>query len=856
MHYLPQLLGLLKRRDYVPLPAERLAEKLDIAAGEREDFRAEIERHLKQGTLVRLKKNRLCLPRDADLVTGRVRFRQSGAAILLPDAAPDEKPPAPLQVRAEDTWVAMHGDHVVCRIIPKRKLERYRRRKGPLGDDAESARVIRILERKRTVLAGTLKRSKMFHFVIPDDPRIIQDILVPEPEKSRLSPKPKIDDKVVVKLFDWEQRHLNPEGEIIEVLGKTHTPGAEYHAILRQYDLDPEFPAEVVEEVAELPARVPKSDLKGRVDLRRTHVFTIDPQDAKDFDDALSIEPLEDGGHRVGVHIADVSAYVSPGTALDAEARERGNSTYLVGTVIPMLPHALSNGLCSLVEGEDRLTKSVFIHFTKNGKIEKTEFADSVIRSAKRLTYEQAYALMKENDFAKIRALPTPPKHQTGATGRPLGSLSNEELGKLQTAIRGLWDIGSRLRKRRMRSGSLDLDMPETKIYVDEQGYADRIVLVEHDESHQLVEEFMLAANEAVAKALNHRRIPAIHRVHDKPETEKLEDLSTYMKTVGIDAGDLTTKKNILSLLAKIRKHPQAHMLRIQLLRSLKQAGYRASPDGHYGLGKQHYTHFTSPIRRYSDLVVHRIFARNLSGDGRKEKGGGDNERYTLAKLSPLAQHLSLTEQNSTEAERESNKVKLLEFFEREAAKEKKSVFDAVILEIKNHGMFVELTESLAYGLVHASTLTDDLYQVTDDNAAFRGRRTRKTYGAGETVQVVVHRVDRFKRQVDFALAEFERSAAEKAAKAEAKGKGPATGGHPKKSAENKARKASGDRKGRSGGQRGRSGNHGKKSGDPIGNDRARNAGDGSQKVSGAQKASGGGRRKGRSSGRQRKRSG
>ena len=817
MHYLPQLLGLLKRREYVPLPVDRLAEKLGVPPGEEEEFRAEVERHLKQGTLVRLKKNRLCLPRDADLVTGRVRFRQSGAAILLPDAAPDEKPPAPLQIRAEDTWVAMHGDHVICRIIPKRKLERYRRRKGPLGDDAESARVIRILERKRTALAGTLKRSKMFHFVIPDDPRVIQDILVPDPAQSQLSPKPKIDDKVVVKLFDWEQRHLNPEGEIIEVLGKTHTPGAEYQAILRQYDLNPEFPAEVVAEVEKLPARVPKADLKGRVDMRQAHVFTIDPQDAKDFDDALSIEPLEDGGHRVGIHIADVSAYVKPGTALDGEARERGNSTYLVGTVIPMLPHALSNGLCSLVEGEDRLTKSVFIHFTKNGKIEKTEFADSVIRSAKRLTYEQAHALMKEDDFGKIRALPAPPKHQTGSTGRPLDSLSNKELGNLQTAIRGLWAIGSRLRKRRMSSGSLDLDMPETKIYVDEQGYADRIVLVEHDESHQLVEEFMLAANEAVAKALNHRRIPAIHRVHDKPETEKLEDLSTYMKTVGIDAGDLTTKKNILSLLAKIRKHPQAHMLRIQLLRSLKQACYRASPDGHYGLGKQHYTHFTSPIRRYSDLVVHRIFAHNLSagnggGKGRSGKGGGEkNERYTFAKLGPLAQHLSLTEQNSTEAERESNKVKLLEFFEREAAKETKSVFDAVILEIKNHGMFVELTESLAYGLVHASTLTDDLYQVTDDNAAFRGRRTRKTYKAGETVQVVVHRVDRFKRQVDFALAEFEKSAARKASndRGKGRGKGRNTGGRSGKATENKARgsssgtpkKGGGNRKGRSSGR-------------------------------------------------------
>ncbi len=753
MHYLPRLLELLKKRDYVPLPLERLAEKLGIADEELEAFRSETAQHLKQGTLVKLKKNRICLPRDADLVTGKIRFRQSGAAILIPDTPADGKPIPALQIRAEDTWVAMHGDHVVCRIIPRRKLERYRKGRGPLGNDAESARVIRILERAHKTLAGTLRKSRMFHFVIPGDPRIIQDILVPDPAESKLNPKPKIDDKVIVKLHEWEQRHLNPEGEIIEVLGKTHTPGAEYKAILHQYDLNPNFPEEVMAEVSDLPTKVPASALRGRMDLRKLDIFTIDPQDAKDFDDALSIEPLDDGGYRVGVHIADVSTYVRSGTRLDDEARKRGNSTYLVGAVIPMLPHALSNGLCSLVEGEDRLTKSVFITYNKAAKPVKTEFANTVIRSRKRLTYEQAYVLLKEDDLEKVRALPAPPEHQTAATGRPLSSLPDAELRLLQESIRNLWSVASRLRKTRMRTGSLDLDMPETKIYVDEGGYADRIVKIEYDESHQLIEEFMLAANESVARVLNRKRIPGIHRVHDKPEAEKLDELALYMRTVGIEAGDLNQKKNVLALLAEIRKHPQAHMLRIQLLRSLKQACYRATADGHYGLGKQHYAHFTSPIRRYSDLIIHRIFAENLIDQDQKA-APERSSRYTVSRLTTLAQHLSITEQNSTEAERESVKLKLLEFFERELAKPQRTTFRAIVLDTHNHGMFVELSESLAYGLVPVSTLTDDLYHLSGDGSALVGRRNRKSYTTGDEIEVVVLRVDRFKRQIDFTVPE------------------------------------------------------------------------------------------------------
>src|SRR5690606_20261143 len=293
------------------------------------------------------------------------------------------------------------NDRVLVRLIPTRHRYRTTRdRKGrPRAEPEPQGEVIRILERARETLAGTLKRSKHAYYVIPDDPRIIQDIIVPDPATSSLNPKPKVDDKVVVRLLEWEQRHLNPEGEIIEVLGKTHTPGAEYLALLRQYGLNPDFPEAVLQEVEKLPAKVTLKDRRGRLDLRKKHIFTIDPDDAKDFDDALHVERLENGNWLVGVHIADVAHYVKPGTRLDEEARRRGNSTYLVGKVIPMLPHQLSNGLCSLVEGEDRLTKSVFLTFTPRGRLidKETRFANSVIRSSKRLTYKQAYALLKED---------------------------------------------------------------------------------------------------------------------------------------------------------------------------------------------------------------------------------------------------------------------------------------------------------------------------------------------------------------------------------------------------------------------------------------------------------------------------
>ena len=490
---------------------------------------------------------------------GRIQFRAGGSAFVLPEdpATGITSPGEPsIQVFPEDTNVALPGDRVVVRIFPGRKGKRPGERIG--GVD-------RVLERARDTMVGDLRRNGRNFAVIPDDPRFVYEIHVADPAKSGLKPAPQPGDKVVVKLHEWKRRNDALTGEITARLGRTHEPRAELLGIFEKYNLVTEFPADVEQEAAALPDRVHARDIGHRLDYREKAVFTIDPDDAKDFDDALSYEPLESGEVRIGIHIADVSTYVKASTALDREAQRRGNSTYLVGVVIPMLPEKLSNGLCSLVEAQDRLCKAVFLTFAKNGKPRETTFANTVIRSRKRLTYKQAYALLFENDLNRIRALPLPPKHQTGSTGRALSSLDDTELGELQSWVRALWKIASRLRKDRMAHGSLDLDMPETKIFVDEKGYADRLEKIQHDESHQLIEEFMLAANEAVARLTRTHTLPSLYRVHDEPDAEKLDEYRQLLGTFGIHTGDLSKREEITKLLKTLETHPQGYTLRTQL---------------------------------------------------------------------------------------------------------------------------------------------------------------------------------------------------------------------------------------------------------------------------------------------------
>ena len=703
-----KVLALLRTPDYRPLDRNEIAEALRAKGRDRVNVRTTLRELERAGEIVRIRKNRYVLPAEADLVTGKLSIHQAGFGFLVPEKSGEQD----IFIAAENTGTAMNGDRVVARIsrdVPQRRA------KATAGKHRSEGRVIRILERARDTIVGTLQHSKNFYYVVPDDPRLVHDVYVQPFKDRRSQTAATVGDKVVVRLEDWQSRHVNPEGEIIEVLGRSDAPGVDMLSIIRKYDLPTEFPRAVVDEANRIPKSVEQRMIEGREDLRNKFIVTIDPDDARDFDDAIDVEKI-DSGWRLSVHIADVSAYVTPNNALDREARRRGNSVYLPDRVIPMLPERLSNGVCSLNPGVDRLTFSVFIEFDKNGRAKNARFARTVIRSAKRLTYKEAYAILQS---------------------KPDGELSR----RLHTA----WELASLLRRKRFEHGSLDLDFPEVKVYLDSNGKPIRLERVENDESHQLIEEFMLAANEAVARELRHRSIPTVYRVHEDPDPEKLGEYREFILSFGYKVGDLSNRKEIQRFLASIRGKPEEQALKIGLLKSLKRARYAAQPLGHYGLAKANYLHFTSPIRRYADLVVHRTLAeRNLSRQS----------KIDIGQIESIADHISDTERNAADAEIESVRLKKLQFFEEQLKQRNPQVFRAAVMDVRNFGLVVELPDALVTGMVHVSTLADDFYRFDAAQRTLVGRRTNRRYSVGQEIRVFVARVDTFKRQIDFAIAD------------------------------------------------------------------------------------------------------
>ena len=708
-----KLLALLRMPDYRPSDRDEIARGLRLQGRDRVEVRKTLRELEHAGEIVRIRKNRYVLPSEADLVTGKLSIHQAGYGFLVPEKPGEQD----IFIAAENTGTAMNGDRVVARISRDVPPRRAKVRAGQASQHRSEGRVIRILERARDTIVGTLQQTRNFYYVVPDDPRLVHDVYVQVPPRAKLPKPPRRDDKVVVRLEAWESRHVNPEGEIIEILGAATAPGIDMLSIIRKYDLPTEFPKSVLDEANRIPQTVEQKLIQEREDLRDQFIVTIDPDDARDFDDAINVEKIDHtGGWRLGVHIADVSAYVTPESALDREARRRGNSVYLPDRVIPMLPERLSNGVCSLNPGVDRLTHSVFIEFDKSGRAKNARFAKSVIRSAKRLTYKEAYAILQ---------------------GKPNGELSR----RLHTA----WELASLLRRKRFEHGSLDLDFPEVKVHVDANGKPTRLERVENDQSHQLIEEFMLAANEAVARELRHRSIATIYRVHEDPDPEKLGEYREFILSFGYKVGDLSHRKEVQRFLASIKGKPEEQALKIGLLKSLKRARYAAQPLGHYGLAKAHYLHFTSPIRRYADLVVHRTLAeRNLP---RRSK-------IDIGQIESLANHISDTERNAAEAEIESVRLKKLQFFEQQLKERNPEVFRAAIMDVRNYGLVVELPDALVTGVVHVSTLSDDFYRFDAAHRRLVGRRTNRRFSVGDEIRVFVARVDTFKRQIDFAIAD------------------------------------------------------------------------------------------------------
>ncbi len=709
-----RILQLLRAPNYCALDKVELSKALRWPSEKRAELREVLREMATAGEIACIRKDRYVLPQTADLVTGKLQVHAGGNAHLLSETAGIKD----VFISAPNIGTAMNGDKVVARLMNEGRQQR---------GAAQEARVIKILERANSTIVGTLQTSKNFFYVIPDDSRLQQNIYVkpPAPNGARIG------DKVVVKFEEWENRHVNPEGEIIEVLGPASAPGVDMLSIIRKHHLPTEFPDAVEREAERIPEQIDPAEIARREDLRGKFVITIDPDDAKDFDDAIDVERTAHGW-KLGVHIADVSHYVRPGNALDKEARKRGNSTYLADRVIPMLPERLSNGICSLKPGVERLTMSAFIEFDRQGKVRHATFGRSVIRSAARLTYRQAFAILED------RPAPPTPNYERG--GKVLLNASPTPLEvtpELRERVKIAWELASLLRKNRFAAGSLDLDFPEVKVWLDDEGKAARLEKVENDISHQLVEECMLAANEVVAKELKERNTPAVYRIHEDPDPDRLADFREMAATHGFRAGDLTQRRELQQLLASTRGTPEEYAIKLALLKSLMRARYATACLGHYGLAKTNYTHFTSPIRRYADLLVHRCIAREKVG--------------SIGELGEITEHLSTTERTSSDAERDSTLLKKMEFFLRQLDSRKPDEFRAIVVDVRSYGLVVELPDCLVTGLIHVSALPDDFYNFDSTRLAFVGRRTGRRYSIGAELKVIIARVDAYKRQIDFA---------------------------------------------------------------------------------------------------------
>ncbi|MGB2867826.1 MAG: ribonuclease R [Bacteroidota bacterium] len=610
---------------------------------------------------------------------------------------------------------AIHGDTVEVSLFAQntKSKDRGSRREGEITS---------VLKRSRLNIVGTLELSKNAFLLSPDDRKMSRDVFVARHAVGAAKPG----DKVVVEIESWGGNRLNPEGKVVEVLGKAGEVSAEILSVAREFKLPMSFPAEVLKEAHSIPVQIPEAEIRRRLDFRGSVCFTIDPEDAKDFDDAVSLEKIQGGDYRLGVHIADVSYYVNEETPLDKEALKRGTSVYFPNGVIPMLPEKLSNELCSLRPDEDRLAYSVFINLTPRGIVKGYEIRESVIRSKHRFSYEDVQRILD---------------------GKP----DQKSPAEFIATVKEMHELSSTLTKKRMKEGSIDFDSAEAKFRFDAQGKPVEIIKKIRLESHRLVEEFMLLANRVVAQHIGlakkeeHQK-PFLYRIHDSPDPDRIRELSLFVQKFGfklnVDGG--VTSKSLQKLLSDVRGTEVENVINEVALRSMAKAIYSDRNIGHYGLAFDYYSHFTSPIRRYPDLVIHRLLKKY-------QQPLTAQEREELRKRLPhVAKQSSDMERLAMEAERAAVKVMQVEYMKRHLGDE----FQAVVSGVTHFGMFVEVNDLLVEGMIHVRDLGDDYYVYDEKHYALVGRRTRKQYRLGDSISVKVVRVNPEERQIDFSLVE------------------------------------------------------------------------------------------------------
>ena len=704
-----QILEFMRDDDYRPMTVSEIEGA--FALEEADDFRELVKTLVKmeaQGQIVRSRSNRYGLPERMNLLRGRFIGNAKGFGFV----APEEEGMDDIFIPSYETNGALNGDTVLVRIL-----------KESSGDRREGT-ITKIVERNKTTFVGTYQANRGFGFVVTDDKKLNMDIFIAKDDALGA-----VDGhKVVAEVTHWPDASKSATGVITKILGHKNDPGVDILSILYKYDIPPEFPQEVVQAAADVPDEIAEEDLVGRRDLRDEVIVTIDGADAKDLDDAVTVVKYDDGTYKLGVHIADVSYYVTQRSVLDTEAYERATSVYLTDRVIPMIPHRLSNGICSLNPQVDRLTLSCEMIIDGAGHIVKHEIFQSVINTTERMTYTDVYKILEHPD-------------------------ENPELmeryEKLVPMFQNMEELAQILRNKRMVRGAIDFDFKESKVLVDEEGWPQDIVLRERTVAERLIEEFMLAANETIAEHFHWMELPFLYRIHEDPKPEKLQRFFEFVTNFGIvikGSGNSVHPKALQEVIQSIEGLPEEPVISTMLLRSMQQAKYYAESLGHFGLSTEFYTHFTSPIRRYPDLIVHRLIRTYLINQ--------DTSKETVVQwgsvMDEIADHTSNRERRAVEAERDTDALKKAQYMSDKIGEE----FVGIVSSITNFGIFVEL-ENTVEGLVHISNMTDDYYRFEDRHMVMIGERTGRQFRIGDEVKIRVANVVIEESSVDFEIVDM-----------------------------------------------------------------------------------------------------
>ncbi len=703
------IFDLISHEDYKPMKIKEISMVLKVEREERDILEELLQELIDEGKVIRTKRGKYARPETMNMIVGKFIAHAKGFGFVdIEGQENDVFIPAPY------VNGAFHNDIVAIKLI--RRESKGKRNEGE---------IVKIIKRNEGLVIGTYEKSQNFGFVIADHKKFSKDIFI-----SKGKSKGAVNGhKVVVKIIEWGSERRNPEGEIVEIIGHINDPGTDILAIARSYELPTKFPDEVMQQVEYVSPEVKEEDKEGRLDIRSMQMVTIDGEDAKDLDDAITIEKHDDGTYTLGVHIADVTHYVTERSPLDEEALMRGTSVYLVDRVIPMLPHKLSNGICSLNMGVDRLALSCFMDIDTKGNVSNHKIAETLINIDRRMTYTNVKKILEEED-----------------------ENITKEYVDFVSMFENMRDLAAVLRSKRKRRGSIDFDFVEAKILLNDKGEPVDIVSYDRNVATRIIEEFMLLANETIAEDFFWQELPFLYRSHEDPDPDRLTALGSFIRNFGYQIkGDTTDMhpKEIQKLLIEIEGKPEEAVISRLALRSMKQARYTVTSDGHFGLATKYYTHFTSPIRRYPDLQIHRIIKENLHG-----KLDDKRIRHFHAILPQVAKQTSETERTAEEAERETIKLKKAQYMEKHIGE----TFSGVISGVTAWGLYVEL-ENTIEGLVHVTALSDDYYIYDEGKHIFIGERTSKIYRMGESVKIVVVSVNKIERTIDFEIADEESNA-------------------------------------------------------------------------------------------------